>query len=109
MVDRPAWRGTQTAAIVLLFALGRPAFPVDTHIHRVTRRWGLIAEKTSREQAHIVLEVLIPVCLYYSFHINIIEHGRAVCTARNPQCDRCTVQDLCCYYQLKMGENPQDG
>jgi len=93
--------GPKTAAIVLLFALGRPTFPVHTHIHRVTRRWGLIPEKTSREQAHILLEALIPEQLYYSFHINIIEHGRTVCGARNPRCDRCSLQDLCEYYRLK--------
>lgn len=101
--------GPKTAAIVLLFSMGRPAFPVDTHIHRVTRRWGLIPEKTSREQAHVLLEELIPAQLYYSFHINIIEHGRTVCGARNPQCDRCSLQDLCQYYQHKMKENKVDG
>ena len=92
--------GPKTAAIVLLFALGRPAFPVDTHIHRVTKRWGLIPDKTSREKAHTLLEDLIPPHLYYSFHINIIQHGRTICGARNPRCDRCSLQDLCKYYQL---------
>jgi endonuclease-3 len=93
--------GPKTAAIVLLFALGRPAFPVDTHIHRVTKRWGLIPEKTSREKAHVLLENLVPSQLYYEFHLNIIEHGRAVCVARNPRCDQCILQDLCLYYQLR--------
>ncbi len=92
--------GPKTAAIVLLFALGRPAFPVDTHIHRVTKRWGLIPEKTSREKAHVLLEDLIPPHLYYSFHINIIQHGRTICGARNPRCNRCPLQDLCNYFQL---------
>ena len=68
--------GPKTAAIVLLFALGRPAFPVDTHVHRVTRRLGLIPSNASREKAHVLLEEMLPADVYYSFHINLIEHGR---------------------------------
>ena len=90
--------GPKTAAIVLLFALGMPAFPVDTHIHRVTRRLGLIPEKTNREKAHTLLEALVPPELYYPFHINLIEHGRATCHARNPKCARCILQDHCAYF-----------
>ncbi len=90
--------GPKTAAIVLLFSLGMPAFPVDTHVHRVSRRIGLIGEKTSREQAHDDLEQILPEELYYSFHINLIRHGREVCPARNPKCEICVVNDLCDYY-----------
>jgi endonuclease-3 len=90
--------GPKTAAIVLLFALGRPAFPVDTHVHRVTRRLGLIPDKSSREKAHELLEALVPPDIYYTFHLNLIEHGRAVCHARNPECARCVLQDQCAYY-----------
>jgi endonuclease III len=91
--------GPKTAAIVLLFAMDRPAFPVDTHVHRVTRRLGLIANGTSREKAYLLLEALLPEELYYPAHLNIIEHGRAICSARKPQCERCPLQDLCDYYQ----------
>ncbi len=87
--------GPKTAAIVLLFALGRPAFPVDTHIHRVTRRLGLIPEKTSRAKAHKLLEEIVPPEIYYPFHINLIEHGRAVCHARGPECERCILRGEC--------------
>ena len=90
--------GPKTAAIVLLFALGMPAFPVDTHIHRVTRRLGLIPQETNREKAHTLLEALVPPELYYPFHINLIEHGRATCHARNPKCARCILQDHCAYF-----------
>lgn len=90
--------GPKTAAIVLLFALGRPAFPVDTHVHRVTRRLGLIPAKTNREKAHKLLEDLIPPEIYYPFHLNLIEHGRAVCHARNPRCDQCILQAQCAYF-----------
>jgi len=90
--------GPKTAAIVLLFALGRPAFPVDTHVHRVARRLGLIPEKTNREKAHALLETLIPSEIYYPFHLNLIAHGRAVCHARTPECTRCILQDQCACY-----------
>jgi len=90
--------GPKTAAIVLLFSLGMPAFPVDTHVHRVTRRLGLIGPKVNREKAHEVLEEALPPELYYAFHLNAIRHGRQVCAARTPQCAVCVLQDLCSYY-----------
>lgn len=91
--------GPKTAAIVLLFALDMPAFPVDTHIHRVTRRLGLIEEEVNREEAHVVLERLIPESLYYAFHLNVIHHGREVCVSRRPRCDACVIWDLCAFYR----------
>jgi endonuclease-3 len=90
--------GPKTAAIVLLFALGKPAFPVDTHVHRVSQRLGLIPQGTSREKAHQLLEEIVPPDIYYPFHLNLIEHGRAVCHARNPKHERCVLQDACEYY-----------
>ncbi len=90
--------GPKTAAIVLLFGLDRPAFPVDTHVHRVTRRLGLIGP-VSREKAHDDLEKLVPPESYYAFHLNLIRHGRQVCASRRPNCQVCTLRDLCCYYQ----------
>ena len=93
--------GPKTAAIVLLFSLCKPAFPVDTHVHRVTRRLGLIPEKTSREKAHVLLEELVPPELYYPFHLNLIEHGRTVCHARNPKCAECILQEHCAYFASK--------
>ena len=91
--------GPKTAAIVLLFALGRPAFPVDTHVHRVTRRLGLIPQNTSREKAHTLLEALVPPELYWTFHLNLIAHGRQVCHARQPACDACPLQTQCAYFR----------
>jgi endonuclease III len=91
--------GPKTAAIVLLFSLGKPAFPVDTHVHRVTKRLGLIDSKSSREKAHGELEQIVPPQDYYSFHLNVIRHGREICTSRKPHCQECVLRDLCDYYQ----------
>jgi len=90
--------GPKTAAIVLLFSLDMPAFPVDTHIHRVSRRLGLVPQTTSREKAHQLLEQLMPRETYYAFHLNLIRHGREVCGARRPHCESCILRDLCQYY-----------
>jgi len=98
--------GPKTAAIVLLFSLGRPAFPVDTHIHRVTRRLGLIGPGVSREKAHRELERLIAPEAYYAFHLNLIRHGRQVCTSRNPRCQACVLRTLCDDY-LAMSDGSQ--
>jgi endonuclease-3 len=91
--------GPKTAAIVLLFSLQRPAFPVDTHVHRVSRRLGLIGPKDSREKAHTVLEHLVPEDNYYSFHLNMIRHGREVCVSGTPRCQKCVLTDLCDWYR----------
>ena len=89
--------GPKTAAIVLCFSLNRPAFPVDTHVYRVTGRIGLRPEKLSVEQAHPYLESVFPPETYYAAHLNIIRLGREVCGARKPNCPVCPVRDLCDY------------
>ena len=96
--------GPKTAAIVLCFALGKPAFPVDTHVHRVTRRLGLIGPKTTREQAHTVLERLLPVKIYYPFHMNLIAHGRQVCKSQQPRCKVCVLWEHCDYFVTQLTE-----
>lgn len=91
--------GPKTAAIILLFAFNKPAFPVDTHIHRVTRRLGLIGPRVSAEDAHDILEALIPPADYLPVHLNIIRHGREICQARRPRCEACWLIELCDYAQ----------
>jgi endonuclease-3 len=87
--------GPKTAACVLLFALGRPALPVDTHVYRVSRRLGLIDPKLSAEQAHAALETCIAPDDVYAFHIALIKLGRHTCTARTPNCGGCPLNDIC--------------
>ena len=90
--------GPKTAAIILLFAFNRPAFPVDTHVHRVTKRLGLIGPQTTAEQAHADLEQIVPPDDFYAFHLQVIRHGRQVCPARHPKCGLCVLQDDCAYF-----------
>jgi len=89
--------GPKTAAIVLCFSLGKPAFPVDTHIYRVTGRIGLRPERMTVEQAHPHLEGLFPPATYYAAHLNIIRLGREICQARRPRCEICPIIKLCDY------------
>lgn len=89
--------GPKTAAIVLCFSLNKPAFPVDTHIYRVSGRIGLRPEKMTVEQAHPHLEALFPPQTYYAAHLNIIRLGREVCSARKPNCPKCPIIKSCDY------------
>ena len=90
--------GPKTAAIVLCFAYGRPAFPVDTHIYRVSKRIGFIPEKLSANDAHPVMEAMVPADDYYQFHIQLIQHGRDTCHARKPTCEACSLTKYCDYF-----------
>ncbi len=87
--------GPKTAAVVMAFSLKMPAFPVDTHIHRVSKRLGLIAEKTTADQAHPLMEEMIPEDDRYEMHVLLITHGRQICKARIAQCARCPLSDEC--------------
>lgn len=91
--------GPKTAAIVMLFSLDLPAFPVDTHIHRVAGRIGLRPETANAEKSHDILAELFPEDAYYDVHLNLIRHGREVCKARQPRCWDCVLTDICDYYQ----------
>jgi endonuclease-3 len=87
--------GPKTAACVLLFSLKRPMLPVDTHVHRIALRLGLIARGTSAEKAHILLAGLVPPPDVYAFHVLLIHHGRVICHARRPEHERCVLRDVC--------------
>jgi endonuclease-3 len=91
--------GPKTAAIVLVFSLGKPAFPVDTHIYRVSGRIGLRPEKISVEEAHPHLAGLFAPEDYGPDHLNLIRLGREICHARKPDCTHCPLTDICDYYQ----------
>ncbi len=91
--------GPKTATIVLQFSLGKPAFPVDTHVHRISGRLGLRPEKMNADKAHAHLAAQFPPETYYAAHLNIIRLGREICNARKPKCEICPLQDVCDYFQ----------
>jgi endonuclease III len=101
--------GRKTASCVLLFSLGLPAMPVDTHVLRVARRLELIPATASADQAHDLLEALLPEENYLTFHVNMIAHGRRTCTARHPACERCVVLELCPYGMRLLGLPGSEG
>lgn len=97
--------GMKTASCVLLFSLGMPALPVDTHVFRVAIRLGLLDNKISIIRAHRLLEGIVPPKDVYSFHVLLIEHGRNVCKAQRPQCPSCVLQEICPSYRALSRPN----
>jgi len=93
--------GPKTAACVLMFALGRPALPVDTHVGRVAQRLGLVAAGTAA--AHDLLEAVLSPEEVYPFHVSLIKHGRRVCRAQHPLCAECPLSDRCPTAPLYLG------
>ncbi len=87
--------GPKTASCVLLFSLGRPSLPVDTHVFRVAKRLGLIDSKVTIDKAPGLLRKQVPPSTVYQFHVHMIEHGRRVCHARKPSCCRCVLKGIC--------------
>ncbi|MBD0369641.1 MAG: endonuclease III [Pyrinomonadaceae bacterium] len=91
--------GPKTIACTLLFACRKEVFPLDTHIFRVLRRVGLIPQKCTDQRAHQIMNRTVPKRKFYSFHVNLIRHGRAICRPREPLCERCPIVEYCDYGQ----------
>lgn len=89
--------GHKTAACVLMFHLDQPAFPIDTHVWRTTRRLGLISPNVSADVAHALFAKVTPPEWVYPLHVNLIRHGRQICHAQRPECSRCTLYTMCAY------------
>jgi endonuclease-3 len=96
--------GPKTASVVLLFAFGMPFLPVDTHVYRISRRLGLVAEDVRPEKAQPILERLVPAEKYLSLHLNLIKHGRLICRARGAKHEECALRNCCDYYL--QGQKP---
>ena len=92
--------GIKTISVVLAFSCGVDIFPVDTHVHRLCNRIGLVRPKTnSAEQTFALMQDRVPKGKSFSFHINLIHYGRSTCRARKPLCKSCCIRKLCDYYQ----------
>src|SRR5205814_6302635 len=87
--------GPKTAACVLLFSLDRPYFPVDTHVHRVAIRLRLVPPRSDAVVTQAAFQESVPDGDMYALHMNLIRHGREVCTAQRPRCSECVLRDLC--------------
>jgi len=96
--------GPKTAAIVMQFSLGIPAFPVDTHVYRVSGRLGIRPDKLNVEKTHTWMERLFNPDQYGPGHLNFIRHGREVCHARKPECERCALSRICDFYQATISK-----
>jgi len=90
--------GRKTASIILLFNFGRPAMPVDTHVHRVATRLGMLPPRTPLDRAHDLLEEVLRPEEMYAFHVELIRHGRDTCRAPRPICGLCPLTDVCAYF-----------
>lgn len=88
--------GKKTAACVLVFSLGRDVFPVDTHIHRICNRLGLVRTRNA-DETYDAMQPLVPNRRAYSFHVNLIRFGRQTCKSGNPLCGTCPLFDECVY------------
>ena len=95
--------GNKSASILLLFSFNRPAFPVDTHVGRVTGRLGLAPAKSSPDKTMVIVEAHTPAVWLYPLHLNLIRHGRQVCQARQPRCGVCFLRDICDYGRAGAG------
>jgi endonuclease-3 len=100
--------GVKTVAVVLAFACGRDVFPVDTHVHRICRRLGFVPRNATAEKTFYLMEEIVPSGEKYSFHINLLKHGRTICKAQNPRCWDCPVYRAC-EYEGKEAQREKGG
>ena len=93
--------GPKTAACVLLFSFGKPVFPVDTHIFRISKRLGWLDEKVNEAKANELLDQVVPNEIKYRLHLNMIAHGRQICRPQKPRCQECVIKHLCEYFRKR--------
>ena len=100
--------GLKTATLVLLFNFHKPVMPVDTHVHRVTQRIGIIGPKVTAEKAHFILLDMLPkeATELFNFHVHFLKHGQRVCVWSVPRCEKCMLTDLCHWYQTHRLPEP---
>lgn len=90
--------GVKTISVVLMFSCGMDIFPVDTHVHRICRRLGLVPDKASAEKTFWLMKPLVPAQKSFSLHMNLLRLGRTICLARKPRCEQCPLSAYCDFY-----------
>ncbi len=100
--------GPKTTACVLLFSARKPILPVDTHVHRVSIRLGLIGSQVTPEAAHDLLQNLLPrdATIIHDFHKDLLRHGQKICVYARPRCEKCPLTEICDYYQTVIKPGP---
>ena len=101
--------GPKTAACVMMFNLDLPVMPVDTHVHRVSKRLGLIGPRVSADQAHEIFAEMVPPEWVYPLHVNLIRHGRRICHAQKPECKKCPLYRECAFVGNGNGQEKLPG
>ncbi len=97
--------GPKTASCVLMFDMDLPVMPVDTHVLRVSKRLGLLRANVNADKAHEIFADIAPSEWVYALHVNLIRHGRKICHAQRPECDKCPLYKECAF----VGSvNPQE-
>lgn len=100
--------GIKTATLVMLFCFAKPVMPVDTHVHRVSQRVGLIGPKVGTEAAHTLLLAMLPKDPYilFNYHVANLKHGQQLCVWGTPKCAPCPLKDICNWYQENVAKRP---
>lgn len=96
--------GRKTASVVLVEAFRIPAFPVDTHVYRITKRVGL-AKGSTADKVSDEMMTKLPKYKWHLMHHLLITHGRETCIAQNPKCEVCSIKELCNYYKKVVKSN----
>jgi endonuclease-3 len=87
--------GIKTAAVVLMATMGRDLCPVDTHVHRISKRLGWVNDNTTAEKTFWRLKPSVPGGKGHSLHMNLLQFGRTICHARKPDCGHCFMWNMC--------------
>ena len=100
--------GIKTATLVLLFCFAKPVLPVDTHVHRVSQRLGLIGPRVNPTAAHPLLQALFPpdAVVLYHYHKHLLKHGQHICPWGTPHCERCSLTELCDWFKANHAPSP---
>jgi endonuclease III len=100
--------GEKSSRCIMMYSFGIDVSPMDTHATRVLRKFGLFPESVTRNKAHSIMDSFLPEEMAKQLHVNLVAHGRQICTSRNPKCLKCIIQSKCNKQSLQIMENHKD-